>query len=147
MRGSGQDLRPMHPRDALFEAQEQLPALPVCDHYAGVEVRMRKSLELQAELGPVFDVTLDAEDGAHLRPQARREGADRDGAVGGDEAAIVEVVTAGEEAVALLEHLRVGDAALLRVLEQVGESFSLGGVGGGDVGEGAHVHREGVDQQ
>ena len=25
---------------------------------------MRKSLELQAELGPVFDVTLDGEDGA-----------------------------------------------------------------------------------
>ena len=38
--------------------------LPVCDHYAGVEARMRKSLELQAEMGPVFDVTLDAEDGA-----------------------------------------------------------------------------------
>ena len=31
---------------------------------AGVEARMRKSLELQAELGPVFDVTLDGEDGA-----------------------------------------------------------------------------------
>ena len=60
----------MHPRDALFEAQEQLPALPVCDHYAGVEVRMRKSLELQAELGPVFDVTLDAEDGAPVGGEA-----------------------------------------------------------------------------
>jgi citrate lyase subunit beta/citryl-CoA lyase len=36
----------------------------VCDHYSGVEVRMRKSLDLQAELGPVFDVTLDGEDGA-----------------------------------------------------------------------------------
>jgi citrate lyase subunit beta/citryl-CoA lyase len=54
-----------HPRDALFDAGEPAaPALPVCDHYAGVEPRMRKSLELQAELGPVFDVTLDAEDGA-----------------------------------------------------------------------------------
>ena len=39
-------------------------SLPVCDHYAGVEARMRKSLALQAELGPVFDVTLDNEDGA-----------------------------------------------------------------------------------
>ncbi|MEJ7138523.1 aldolase/citrate lyase family protein [Comamonadaceae bacterium SL12-8] len=38
--------------------------LPVCDHYAGVEARMRKSLELQARMGPVFDVTLDLEDGA-----------------------------------------------------------------------------------
>lgn len=54
-----------HPRDALFDADEpRLSALPVCDHYAGVEARMRKSLQLQAELGPVFDVTLDAEDGA-----------------------------------------------------------------------------------
>ena len=40
------------------------PALPVCDHYAGVEPRMTKSLLLQAEMGPVFDVTLDNEDGA-----------------------------------------------------------------------------------
>lgn len=56
---------PLHPRDALFDPGEPAATpLPVCDHYAGVEVRMRKSLELQAELGPVFDVTLDAEDGA-----------------------------------------------------------------------------------
>ena len=54
-----------HPRDALFDPGEPAPAaLPVCDHYAGVEARMRKSLALQAELGPVFDVTLDGEDGA-----------------------------------------------------------------------------------
>ena len=57
--------RPVHPRDALFDPGEPASTpLPVCDHYAGVEVRMRKSLELQAELGPVFDVTLDGEDGA-----------------------------------------------------------------------------------
>jgi citrate lyase subunit beta/citryl-CoA lyase len=56
---------PLHPRVALFDPGEPAPAaLPVCDHYCGVEARMRKSLELQAELGPVFDVTLDAEDGA-----------------------------------------------------------------------------------
>ena len=55
----------LHPRAALFDAEEPAPpALPVCDHYCGVEARMRKSLELQARLGPVFDVTLDAEDGA-----------------------------------------------------------------------------------
>jgi citrate lyase subunit beta/citryl-CoA lyase len=54
-----------HPRDALFDPGEPAPApIPVCDHYAGVEARMRKSLALQAELGPVFDVTLDGEDGA-----------------------------------------------------------------------------------
>ncbi len=52
------------PRSALFGANEAAPALPVCDHYAGVEPRMSKSLQLQAELGAVFDVTLDNEDGA-----------------------------------------------------------------------------------
>ncbi|HOM14719.1 MAG TPA: aldolase/citrate lyase family protein, partial [Rubrivivax sp.] len=52
------------PREALFDDGDAAPVLPVCDHYSGVEVRMRKSLELQAELGPVFDVTLDGEDGA-----------------------------------------------------------------------------------
>ncbi len=61
-----------HPRDALFGAGAALPALPVCDHYAGVEARMRKSLELQAELGPVFDVTLDAEDGAPVGGEAEQ---------------------------------------------------------------------------
>ena len=45
----------VHPRVALFDADEPAPAaLPVCDHYAGVEARMRKSLELQADL--VVDV-------------------------------------------------------------------------------------------
>ena len=54
-----------HPEQALFDPDEvAVASLPVCDHYAGVEVRMRKSLQLQAELGPVFDVTLDNEDGA-----------------------------------------------------------------------------------
>jgi citrate lyase subunit beta / citryl-CoA lyase len=56
----------IHPRQALFGSDEPLVTLPVCDHYAGVELRMRKSLALQAELGPVFDVTLDCEDGAPL---------------------------------------------------------------------------------
>jgi citrate lyase subunit beta/citryl-CoA lyase len=56
---------PIHPRQALFDPGEPAATpLPVCDHYSGVEVRMRKSLELQAEMGPVFDVTLDGEDGA-----------------------------------------------------------------------------------
>ena len=59
------------PREALFDADEpRTPALPVCDHYAGVEPRMRKALALQAELGPVFDVTLDCEDGAPLGAEA-----------------------------------------------------------------------------
>ncbi|MFY9511873.1 MAG: aldolase/citrate lyase family protein [Rubrivivax sp.] len=55
----------VHPREALFDPDEAaVPQLPVCDHYSGVEARMRKSLALQVELGPVFDVTLDGEDGA-----------------------------------------------------------------------------------
>ena len=53
-----------HPRDVLFEDGDPTTSLPVCDHYSGIEARMRKSLDLQAELGPVFDVTLDGEDGA-----------------------------------------------------------------------------------
>ena len=56
----------VHPREALFEAGERAPALPVCDHYAGVETRMRKALARQTESGPVFDVTLDCEDGAPI---------------------------------------------------------------------------------
>jgi citrate lyase subunit beta/citryl-CoA lyase len=55
----------LHPRQALYGAADPPPPmLPVCDHYAGTEPRMRKALALQAELGPVFDVTLDLEDGA-----------------------------------------------------------------------------------
>ena len=43
--------------------------IPVCDHYCGVEKRIQKSLQLQAEMTEefgacVFDVTLDCEDGA-----------------------------------------------------------------------------------
>jgi citrate lyase subunit beta / citryl-CoA lyase len=58
-----------HPRDFLLGAQASTGFLPVCDHYSGVEARMRKSLQLQAEMTQefgtcVFDVTLDCEDGA-----------------------------------------------------------------------------------
>jgi len=62
-------LTAIHPRQALFGFDATHPHLPVCDHYAGVEARMRKSLALQAEMADdagraVFDVTLDLEDGA-----------------------------------------------------------------------------------
>jgi len=58
-----------HPRDILLGSQAASMVLPVCDHYSGVELRMRKSLQLQAEMTQelgacVFDVTLDCEDGA-----------------------------------------------------------------------------------
>jgi citrate lyase subunit beta/citryl-CoA lyase len=64
-----------HPRDALLGAQAETYLLPVCDHYSGIEVRMRKSLQLQADMldefgGCVFDVTLDCEDGAPIGGEA-----------------------------------------------------------------------------
>lgn len=64
-----------HPREVLLEAQAQQGLLPVCDHYSGVELRMRKSLQLQAEMTErlgtcVFDVTLDCEDGAPAGAEA-----------------------------------------------------------------------------
>jgi len=64
-----------HPRDILLGAQAAAGFLPVCDHYSGVEARMRKSLLLQAgmmeEFGAcVFDVTLDCEDGAPVGGEA-----------------------------------------------------------------------------
>lgn len=54
----------MHPSEVLFQDARQPVTLPVCDHYAGSEKLMRKSIALQQELGPVFDITLDCEDGA-----------------------------------------------------------------------------------
>ncbi|MES2538010.1 MAG: aldolase/citrate lyase family protein [Pseudomonadota bacterium] len=54
----------MHPSEVLFQGKRQPVSIPVCDHYAGSEKLMRKSILLQQELGPVFDITLDCEDGA-----------------------------------------------------------------------------------
>ena len=64
-----------HPRDILLGAQAAAGFLPVCDHYSGVEARMRKSLQLQAEMTEefgtcVFDVSLDCEDGAPVGGEA-----------------------------------------------------------------------------
>ena len=54
----------MHPSEVLFQGKRQPLLLPACDHYAGSEKLMRKSLTLQQELGPLFDITFDCEDGA-----------------------------------------------------------------------------------
>ena len=64
-----------HPRDVLLGSQAGSIQLPVCDHYSGVEARMRKSLQLQADMTQefgtcVFDVTLDCEDGASVSAEA-----------------------------------------------------------------------------
>ena len=54
----------MHAAEVLFEGTRRPLILPACDHYAGAEKLMRKALALQHELGPVFDLTFDCEDGA-----------------------------------------------------------------------------------
>lgn len=54
-----------HPKAVLFAGEKPFPILPVVDHYAGSEKLMRKALQLQKELGPIFDITCDCEDGAH----------------------------------------------------------------------------------
>jgi len=54
----------MHPSEVLFQDKHKPVSIPVCDHYAGSEKLMHKSIALQQELGPVFDITLDCEDGA-----------------------------------------------------------------------------------
>jgi citrate lyase subunit beta/citryl-CoA lyase len=54
-----------HPKDILFAGEKPFPILPAVDHYAGSEKLMKKALLLQQELGPIFDITCDCEDGAH----------------------------------------------------------------------------------
>lgn len=58
----------MHPSAVLFSGIKTPVPLPVCDHYAGSQALIEKSLALQAKLAvsgrPTFDVTADCEDGA-----------------------------------------------------------------------------------
>src|SRR5216110_441288 len=54
----------LHPRAALYGTERPLPALPPCVHYAGNERHLAKALRLQGEMGPVFDIGCDCEDGA-----------------------------------------------------------------------------------
>lgn len=56
----------LSPQAALYGADQPLPALPPCVHYAGRDRYLRKALALQAERGPVFDVAGDCEDGAPI---------------------------------------------------------------------------------
>ena len=46
-----------HPKDVLFPGEKPFPILPAVDHYAGSEKLMNKALQLQQQLGPVFDLT------------------------------------------------------------------------------------------
>ncbi len=67
----------LHPTAVLFAGSKPLPAIPAVDHYCGTEKLMRKAIGLQQQLGPVFDITLDCEDGApagHEREHAQMVG-------------------------------------------------------------------------
>ncbi len=80
-----------HPREALFQGERPFPVIAACDHYAGAEKFILKALELQARMGPIFDVTCDCEDGAE--PGRERQHAEM----------IVEIVNSARNA-----HRRVG---------------------------------------
>ncbi len=54
----------MHPDQVLFQGERTLPDMPAVDHYAGSEKLITKALEIQQQMGPVFDITCDCEDGA-----------------------------------------------------------------------------------
>ncbi|NVK21581.1 MAG: CoA ester lyase [Kangiellaceae bacterium] len=54
----------VHPNQALFDAEKPFPIIPSCEHFAGSEKLIRKALEMQQKMGPVFDITCDCEDGA-----------------------------------------------------------------------------------
>jgi citrate lyase subunit beta/citryl-CoA lyase len=63
-------MRALTPAEVLFDGEVPPAVLPACDHYAGSEKLMLKSLALQQQLGPVFDITLDCEDGAQVGREA-----------------------------------------------------------------------------
>ncbi|MCU0869336.1 MAG: aldolase/citrate lyase family protein [Burkholderiales bacterium] len=54
----------LHPDTALFAGEPAPPALPACEHFAGAEKFIARAFALQADTGPVFDITCDCEDGA-----------------------------------------------------------------------------------
>ena len=53
-----------HPSQVLFAGEKPFPMLPAVDHYAGSEKLIAKALQLQREIGPIFDLSCDCEDGA-----------------------------------------------------------------------------------
>jgi citrate lyase subunit beta/citryl-CoA lyase len=74
------------PNEALYGGADAPPAppLPPCVHYAGSEKFIRKALALQAERGPVFDISCDCEDGAPIGSE-RAHAALMAGLIGGDD--------------------------------------------------------------
>jgi len=55
---------PVRPAEALYQGELPFPVIPSCEHIAGSEKLILKSLDLQRQLGPIFDITCDCEDGA-----------------------------------------------------------------------------------
>jgi len=56
--------RLVRPSEALYQGEKPYPIIPSCEHFAGNEKLILKALELQREVGPIFDITCDCEDGA-----------------------------------------------------------------------------------
>jgi citrate lyase subunit beta / citryl-CoA lyase len=54
----------VHPNQALFSGEKPFPVIPAAEHFCGSEKLIGKALEMQATLGPIFDITCDCEDGA-----------------------------------------------------------------------------------
>ncbi len=54
----------VHPAQALFAGEKPFPIIPSCEHFAGSEKLILKALQFQDELGSIFDITCDCEDGA-----------------------------------------------------------------------------------
>jgi citrate lyase subunit beta/citryl-CoA lyase len=77
---------PLHPSAALYDPARALPRLPPCVHYAGNERYLRKALTLQHEMGPVFDIACDCEDGAPVGQERAHAKAMAALIVGGDNA-------------------------------------------------------------
>jgi citrate lyase subunit beta/citryl-CoA lyase len=73
-----------HPARVLFAGEKPFPVLPAVDHYCGAEKLMRKALELQKAMGPVFDVTFDCEDGAPVGAEREHASMCADLAMSGD---------------------------------------------------------------
>lgn len=53
----------IHPEQVLYASRSFRAEIPLCEHFAGTEKNIQKSLKIQNEKGPVFDLTIDLEDG------------------------------------------------------------------------------------
>lgn len=57
-------MKPYHPNVVLLATEKSPCILPVVDHYAGSKSKICKAMDIQNQLGPIFDITCDCEDGA-----------------------------------------------------------------------------------